>query len=101
MRDEDREQWERQFADTEGWRWAGSHLDRAAAIEAATRLNEVVAELGFEVWELEAFPGVLPDGAGVVRLLGSPLAVCRLAWLLEALGRRAPSGAAEGGRGAA
>lgn len=54
--------------------------------------------LGFEVWELEAFGDVPPDGVGVVRLEGSPLAMCRLASLLEAPRGRTPPGA-DGGRG--
>ncbi|WP_052432663.1 hypothetical protein [Streptacidiphilus carbonis] len=103
MRDEDAELWERQFDDTDADSWAllpgadctaGSWWARAAA----ARLNDALAECGFEIWEIEAAGSVTADGRGLVRVVGSPLAVRRLVRMLELLG---PSGDADWRRGAA
>jgi len=105
MWDEDAQQWEGQFDDWEdGWT-AVPGVDCAAGWwqgrMAAGRVNDALAECGFEIWEIEAHGAMLPDGGGVVRLVGSPLAVRRLARLLTLAARQAPPDSADGARGAA
>ncbi|MFR0356650.1 hypothetical protein [Streptomyces sediminimaris] len=58
-----------------GWREART---------AADRLNRAFLGEGFELSELRAVASTYDDGRGVVRLVGWPDAVVRLAWLLEA-----------------
>nr|WP_240982371.1 hypothetical protein [Streptomyces sp. S3(2020)] len=56
------------------------------ARKAADRLNLAFLGAEFEPFELRATASANEDGCGVVRLLGSPGAVERLARLLEVLG---------------
>ncbi|MFJ5640246.1 hypothetical protein [Streptomyces sp. NPDC093223] len=54
------------------------------ARESAGRLNRAFLGAGFELSELRAVGSTYDDGRGVVRLVGWPGAVERLAALLEA-----------------
>jgi hypothetical protein len=51
---------------------------------AADRLNRALLGTGFELSELRAVASTYDDGRGVVRFIGWPGAVVRLAALLEA-----------------
>jgi hypothetical protein len=103
--DEDAEQWEGQFEDWEDCGAAVPGVDCAAGWwqgrSAAGRVNDALAECGFEIWEIEAHGAMQADGGGVVRLVGSPLAVRRLARLLALAARQAPPDSSDGARGAA
>ncbi|MHA6759884.1 hypothetical protein [Streptacidiphilus sp. PAMC 29251] len=106
MRDEDAEQWEGQFEAWDADCWGPAPGEDCASgwwsgRAAAGRLNYALAQCGFELWEVEATGGMLEDGRGTVRVVGSPLAVRRLARLLGQVNRQAPPGSAEGERGAA
>ncbi|MFD9488128.1 hypothetical protein [Streptomyces sp. NPDC059991] len=58
------------------------------ARKAADRLNRALLAAGFELSQLRATAATAGDGRGVVRVAGWPVAVDRLAALLEAAAAR-------------
>ena len=106
MRDEDAEQWEARLAAWDADCWGPPAAEDCAsgwwsARAAAGRLNHALALCGFELWEVEATSGMLSDGQGTVRVVGSPMAVRRLARMLGDLSRQAPPGSGRDARDAA